>query len=287
MTAQKQDLAVSEPAALLEQVVIQGDLSNLSPAERLSYYQQVCKSLGLNPLTKPFAYLNLGHNEKTDQGWRWVDKVVLYALRDATDQLRKLRGITVTITGRETSEDIYIVTARATDQHGRSDESIGAVPIAGLKGEARANALMKAETKAKRRVTLSIAGLGWLDETEVDSVPDAKVVFVQEMDGTQNVPPITDADPPLAQASVFNAMAAIRESLKVWNADIRSGAQSGLLIPADAVRPRVEYKYSRKLEYLTPEQTAEVCKAIAQGLFLGWPTEAKSKPAVPTPEARP
>jgi hypothetical protein len=30
---------------------------------------------------------------------------------------------------------------------------------------------MKAETKAKRRVTLSICGLGLLDETEVETVP--------------------------------------------------------------------------------------------------------------------
>ena len=31
--------------------------------------------------------------------------------------------------------------------------------------------MMKAETKAKRRVTLSICGLGVLDETEVENVP--------------------------------------------------------------------------------------------------------------------
>jgi hypothetical protein len=32
---------------------------------------------------------------------------------------------------------------------------------------------MKAITKAKRRVTLSICGLGWLDETEIESIPSA------------------------------------------------------------------------------------------------------------------
>jgi hypothetical protein len=41
-----------------------------------------------------------------------------------------------------------------------------AVAIGALKGDALANAPMKAETKSKRRVTLSLAGLGWLDETE-------------------------------------------------------------------------------------------------------------------------
>jgi hypothetical protein len=46
-----------------------------------------------------------------------------------------------------------------------------AVPIAGLRGEARANAMMKAETKAKRRATLAICGLGMLDESEMSGLP--------------------------------------------------------------------------------------------------------------------
>lgn len=65
------------------------------------------------------------------------------------------------------------MTARATDPAGRSDEAIGAVSVAGLRGDALANAIMKAETKAKRRVTLSIVGLGWLDESEIETIPAA------------------------------------------------------------------------------------------------------------------
>jgi len=76
---------------------------------------------------------------------------------------------------REVVEGCYIVTAKASDSEGRTDESIGAVPIEKIQGEARANAMMKAETKAKRRVTLSFCGLGMLDETEVDSIPGAVV----------------------------------------------------------------------------------------------------------------
>jgi hypothetical protein len=58
------------------------------------------------------------------------------------------------------------------------DAATGAVSIGTLKGEAKANAIMKAETKAKRRVTLSISGMGWTDESEVDSIPSAKHVDV-------------------------------------------------------------------------------------------------------------
>jgi hypothetical protein len=122
----------------------------------------VCQSLGLNPLSKPFEYL-------------WLNgKLRLYALRDCTDQLRRLHGISIYITNRERLGDIYMVTARAKDKTGREDESTGAVALGTLKGEALANALMKCETKAKRRVTLSLAGLGWLDETELATIPGVR-----------------------------------------------------------------------------------------------------------------
>jgi len=71
-------------------------------------------------------------------------------------------------------DDLMVVTAEATDKTGRCDSSIGAVSIANLRGEAKANALMKAETKARRRVTLSICGLGFTDESELESIPNAR-----------------------------------------------------------------------------------------------------------------
>jgi hypothetical protein len=158
-------VAVNESAPeLLERVVIGGDLSKLQPTERLQYYREVCASIGLNPLTRPFEYLVLN------------GKMLLYARRDATDQLRRVHGVSVQIMAREQHGDVYAVVARATDKGGRTDESVGAVATGGLKGEALANALMKAETKAKRRVTLSICGLGLMDETEVETVPGAKIV---------------------------------------------------------------------------------------------------------------
>lgn len=156
---------------VMERVVIEGDLAALNPKERVLYYRQVCDSVGLNPLTKPFEYIRLN------------SKLTLYAKRDATDQLRKIHGVSVKIVAREKIDDLYIVTAQATDKTGRADESVGAVNLAGLKGEAAANAIMKCETKAKRRVTLSICGLGMLDETEVGSVPGAVSVPIDTTTG--------------------------------------------------------------------------------------------------------
>jgi len=76
-----------------------------------------------------------------------------------------------------TIEDgICVVSVSATDAAGRSDTDIGAVVCGHLKGEDLANAKMRAVTKAKRRVTLSLCGLGFLDESEVTSIPEARVV---------------------------------------------------------------------------------------------------------------
>ena len=40
--------------AIVEEVVVSGDLAKLNPAQRVQYYNRVCESLGLNPFTKPF-----------------------------------------------------------------------------------------------------------------------------------------------------------------------------------------------------------------------------------------
>ncbi len=156
-------MTVQPTAASVERVLIGGDLSKLSEAERLGYYKTVCESLGLNPLTQPFKYINLS------------GKLTLYATKDATEQLRKIHGVSIERLEKELRDDLYIVTAYAKDATGRMDASTGVVPLGSLKGENLANALMKGETKAKRRVTLSICGLGMLDETEIESISDAKV----------------------------------------------------------------------------------------------------------------
>lgn len=146
----------------IQQVVLTGDLSRLDSNDRALYYLHVCKSLGLNPATRPFEFTQLS------------GKTVLYAKRDCTDQLRANKNISVTIVNREHVNDLYAVTARATTPDGRTDESMGVVAFGNLKGDNAANALMKAETKAKRRVTLSICGLGFTDETELETIPNRR-----------------------------------------------------------------------------------------------------------------
>lgn len=148
-------------AATVENVILKGDLAELTPEQRIQYCRAVCESVGLNYLTRPFEYITLN------------GKLTLYATKGCTDQLRSVHKISIEIVAREKVGDVYVVTARAKDPSGRVDESTGAVALGKAFGDSLANLYMKAETKAKRRVTLSICGLGLLDETEVESIPSA------------------------------------------------------------------------------------------------------------------
>jgi hypothetical protein len=186
------EIVKKDDAAMMESVLLGGDLSKLTPAQRVTYYQRVCESVGLNPLTKPFGYITLNN------------KLVLYALKDAAEQLRATRHVSITNLDKQFQEDLYIVTASALTPDGRTDASTGVVDLKGLSGEKRANALMKAETKAKRRVTLSICGMGFLDESEISSIPDASPVIVTET-GEIGQPSPEPAPMPYEQAAAMTA----------------------------------------------------------------------------------
>lgn len=161
----------NQQTTIANQLILQGDLSKLSAGDKVRYYNGYCERMGLDPFTKPFDILRLNGKE------------VLYCTRSGTQQLNKLHKVSHLITSRDTNQEagVYIVTSKASLPDGRCTESIGAVNIAGLKGEMYANAIMKAETKAKRRATLDLLGLGVLDESEAESIPNATTVALNTM----------------------------------------------------------------------------------------------------------
>lgn len=139
----------------------------LTTSQRSSFLWHYSKSLGLDPLTKPFDLI------ATDKG-----KLIVYANRACSDQLRKIHNLTIKetysgplILGDETRKDVWVTKVNVSDPSGRSEDHVGAVGIDGLSGDAFANAVMKCSTKASRRGTIAFCGLGMLDETEVASVP--------------------------------------------------------------------------------------------------------------------
>lgn len=146
-------------ARVAESLVLRGDISALSPDERIAYYLQTCKSLGLNPASQPFAFLRLNGKE------------IMYPTRGTTDQLAANARLNREIIDGPKIVDIggtkiASATCRATHPNGRVETAMATLPVSDP-----ANLFMKLETKAKRRATLSILGLGMLDEMEVESIP--------------------------------------------------------------------------------------------------------------------
>lgn len=167
--------AESEVKQIAASMFLNGDISRLSAEQKSLLVMELCRRYELDPLLRPFVIIR-------DRAGRES----LYATKAVTDQLRARYRLSDTITRAEAVEGLFVVEARVSDPEGRSSTDIGVVPIAGSPEE-RANAMMKAHTKAKRRATLSYAGLSVLDESELDTIPGASSIEVEPV-GSQPKP---------------------------------------------------------------------------------------------------
>lgn len=205
--------AAPDDLTAIEQVLVNGNLAGLNPEQRVIYYNKLCETLGLNPYTKPFQYIML-------QG-----KLTLYATKDCGDQLRKNRSISVIRMENEVVSDLFVTRAYGRDGKGREDVATGAVSIAGLKGENLANAMMKSETKAKRRLALSLAGLGFLDEIEIEGA---------QAGVDPNTGEITDEPPTTLADAVTQKLAAVTQEIAPQASENDATAISGTDATDDA-----------------------------------------------------
>jgi len=204
MTTEIQTTETRDLAVVAESLVTRGDLSGLTPAERARHYIRTCEGLGLNPHSQPFSFLMLN------------GKLVMYANRGATDQLAAMHLVNRKIIDGPKVIDlggtkvVYCV-AEASMPNGRTETAISTVPMVDP-----VNVLMKSETKAKRRATLSILGLGVLDECETETIPGAVRVDAPRLDVRDDAP---------AQLAAPDALAAFRASLDAAEALTLDGAR--------------------------------------------------------------
>ena len=148
----------------LEKVILNADLSSLTAEQRVNFYYQVCDQYGLDPFTRPFEFIKMN------------GKLVLYATKSCASALQELKSISVEIVKQEQFQDVWIVTVRGTRKNDAAPseiqiaENVGITPIKGLSGDQLSNSIMKAVTKAQRRLILQMCGLGSTDETELQSI---------------------------------------------------------------------------------------------------------------------
>lgn len=199
------ELSTRDESAMVDSLVTRGDWSGLNPAERARVYTAVCKQHGLNPMSQPFAFLRLNGKE------------VLYANRGATDQLAAMHHVNRKIIDGPKIVDICgtkvaLCTAEATLPNGRVETATATLPVVDP-----VNLYMKLETKAKRRATLSILGLGMMDEMETETIPGAERLAMGAVTLVRDDAP--------AQLAAPDALAAFRADLDAADGLTLDGAR--------------------------------------------------------------
>lgn len=165
------------PMSAIEKVVIGNDLSALKPDERFSYYKWRCESIGLDAAARPFQYI-------TFQG-----KLTLYPDKGCAEQLRAVHGISSRPINSKKIDDVYMVEVEATARDGRTAVDVGAVSVAGLRGDDLAKAIKKATTQGHRRATFALVGLGAVDVDDMGGVVVLDPKAVEETNLLPALPP--------------------------------------------------------------------------------------------------
>lgn len=183
-TSKVVDLAAAAERVQQIEALLQMDVGKLTPEQQNQYLWHFAQRQGLDPTTKPFDII------KTKDG-----RKVLYANKGAAEQIRRQDGLRLEIIyagplvlGEKVDENIFMVKVRCTDREGRSDEDVGTVFLP-PGGSDRADAVMKCTTKAKRRVTYSMRGLGMPDESEVWHLAEPQAAAYAPREGPRTIDP--------------------------------------------------------------------------------------------------
>lgn len=138
-----------------------GNIGALSPLAQDALIDYRCRQLQLDPLTNPLIRVAV----------KGSNKIILYARKEAAEQLRVAHGVTVTLISEQLTPDFYKVVLNFKHKDGREEPNAGVEALGAAKGEGLANAMLKAWSKALRRGTLAITGAGVSDIG--DSAPGA------------------------------------------------------------------------------------------------------------------
>ena len=161
---------------MMEKVVLTGDLKTLTPEQRVRHLRRGLRAAraGLADAAVPVHQFR---RQAPNVPWQ-----------RAADQLSAARGISTSIRETSTIGDVYYVEVEATVGTRRVHD-VGIVAIEGLKGVAKANAMKKAVTQARRRAILALVGLGMPDDSEVDDIPGSVRVQGQSCHRESLFPP--------------------------------------------------------------------------------------------------
>lgn len=163
------------------------DLDVLNNEQIAEYVRAVSEHFGLPPELNAFdvIYMDAGDGRR---------KKVVYARKGTTDILRDKNGIEVSSLTQHDGAGYVSFTATGKNKSGRQEIAVGAHNIEGLKGQKLADAVMTAQTRALRRLTLQFVGGGILDVSEVGTTVDintSQSSLAQLAGSPAVIPPLT------------------------------------------------------------------------------------------------
>lgn len=138
------------------------NLNTASPEQLEAYKAAVAAVLNVDPLMLDYIMM------PDPMGFTGTNRV-LYAKRGAAEVLRKNMGIDIVSLTPYESNGWLAYTVVAKNREGRQEVAVGAAYTQNLTGERVAHAVMTAQTRAVRRVTLQFVTGGILDESEVQN----------------------------------------------------------------------------------------------------------------------
>lgn len=148
-----------------------GDISNHTYSEKKAIIIQICNSLGLRYETNPIHIY-----KRHDVGGEFI-----YVTKEGCAQLRHIYNININnIYVPKIINNVLIVKASGENIYGRKSTELGSIFLSKeIKDEKLSWAILTATTKAKRRLTLCLSGLGLLADIEATELGEA-IVFCEE-----------------------------------------------------------------------------------------------------------
>ena len=253
---------------IVAKLVLDGDLSSLTPQQRVVYYVHRCNLLGIDPGEKPFELLKLD------------GKLMLYAGKACANALTRLNRLSVAVVSTQIDGDLVTVIARAQDQSGRFTDDAAVIDLSDVSvvggqnkwgkpvsGIGRPNAIMKAVTKAKRRAVLSLVGLGVLDDSEIDSVRGAQRVAMNLSTGDIDAPQALECDADRADVlrALDSAVGAYAQILGTSKQAVFAKAAAHMRVTA-TVPADLDTDAARTCERVVMERIRSTCTAVYKGL---------------------
>lgn len=240
-----------------------GNVAQLTESERDIVLAKLCERYDLDPLLRPFDLISF-------QG-----KAKFYLTASATNQLAAKKNLTRTVSNIELDEQRFIAkcAVSVSSPEGRSETSICYIGIGKfvpgtkedpkpkkvlLDGDELANALLKLDTKAKRRATLSFFGLQDSGADYEDRPIETTNAPTFSQAAVQVESAVTSAQTTVADLK--NDTVAAKNLLKVAKKEkaVKEEKPAKEEKPTEAKKPEVAQKLEEKLLVVDVEEITEV-----------------------------